>query len=412
MRHAVALLPLVAIIGCTMATAADAGGSDAACPEAPAPLVCIADGSGCPLLSIAGEAPTGPGRIAGSLDPAIRADPLFPHRLWLAYSVSAIGTLPDPDGGQMVPVYGIGTHLARSDDDGQSWTFVTALWPPTETPYPVDGGPLGFINSETPSLFAVSDGGSVTWYGARLRYFQQPILGYNPDFLHSWTIVIAAAATTDLANPAQPTDLGNAPQTVLGMTSTASGWNADVRLDQLAAGALSDCSIWNNPAIFAQAGKLYLITECVPFGNENGRVIVFSTVPDGIPSSWSWTYLGVLADHATAAELGADALLMPEVDVAEDGTTLLALLSPARRHPSGTLVSYACLALELASIDPPLFRAGCDGGLVTRMDLEAGPDLADGGKLGACSYDARSATGVLMFTQTQNFALRSSSARP
>jgi hypothetical protein len=346
------------------------------------------------------------------LDPAIRADPLLPHRIWLAYSVSAIGTLPNPDGGQKVLVYGIGTHLARSDDDGKSWTFVAALWPVATSPYPVDGGRVGFINSETPSLFAVSDGGSTTWYGARLRYFQEPITGYNPDYFHSWTIVVAAATTPDLSNPAQPTDLANAPETVLGMTSTASGWNVDARLDQDAGGALSDCSIWNNPALFAQAGKLYLVTECVPFGSPAGRVVVFSTVPDGTPASWSWSYLGVLADRATATEFGADAVLMPEVDLSEDGTTLLALLSPARREPSGMLVSYACRALELASIDPPLFRRGCDGGLVTRADLEASADLADGGKLGACSYDRHSATGILMFSKTQNFALRSSDAHP
>lgn len=391
-----ALLALAAA-GCS------GGGSGCVDPVVSSPTAdCGA--TGCPAISIAGDAPAGnPGTFRGYADPAIAKDPVAGQRVWLAYSWPHIVLGQAPDGSAVL-MAAVSTHLARSDDGGASFAFIGELWPALPTADPEGSGANGISSSETASLVAIASGGTVTWYGAHLRYFLQPQTGYHPKYATSWTVRIGAAAS--------PEQLATASEAVLGVSGTAAVYQPNARLDQLAGVPLTRCAMLNNPTLFATDGTLYLIVECLAFVGTtldlvNSTTRVFATVPAGPPATWTWRHAGVLADHGLARELGDDTIQQPDVSLAADGRPI-AIVTPA--HADATVqvgtVGDGCVALELQSIDPPALARDCSGRAVVRARI-------DGSPVGACTHDPRSATGIVATTQAADgWMIRISGVRP
>src|SRR5262249_5155435 len=145
-----------------------------------------------------------------------------------------------------VTMAAVTTHLARSDDDGASFTFVGELFDAPAVADPEGSGENGILSSETVSLTSITSGNATTWYGARLKYFLRPITGYNPKYATSWTVRISSAAT--------PAELPGAPSTTLGVTGTAAAYAPAARLDALAGLPPAQCAMLNNPTLFAQGG--------------------------------------------------------------------------------------------------------------------------------------------------------------
>ena len=371
---------------------------------APPPVDC--GGARCSAIAIAGDAPAGnPGTFRGYADPAIAHEPVAAQRVWLAYSWPHLvpGRAPDGSGVLMAAV---STHLARSDDAGGTFAYVGELWPAVPGADPEGSGANGISSSETPSLAAIASGGSVTWYGAHLRYFLEPETGYHPKYATSWTVRIGAAAS--------PAALAASSEAVLGVSGTAPAYRPDVRLDQLAGVPLARCAMLNNPTLFAKDGTLYLIVECLAFVGTTldfaqSTTRVFATVPGGPPASWSWRHAGVLADHGLARELGGDTIQQPDVSLAADGRPI-AIVTPAHADAAvavGT-VGDGCVALELLSIDPPVLARDCAGRVVVRARVAGSP-------IGACTHDPRSATGIVATSQAAGggrWLIHASGARP
>jgi hypothetical protein len=297
-------------------------------------------------------------------------------------------------------------RLARSDDGGMTFTRIMTLWPDYEISDPEASGEVGRISSETASLTSITSAGVTTWYGAHLRYFLRPLTGYNPKYATSWHVRIGAAAS--------PEGLASASETVLGVTNTAAAYAPNVRLDQLAGLPVPYCAMLNNPALFTHNQTLYLIVECLAFVGTtpdyvNTSMQVFATNPSGVPTSWTWRHAGELADHALATQLGNDTILQPDVSFAADGTPI-ALITPAHIDTSvqvGT-VGDGCVAIELASIDPPALARDCAGNPVARRRVT-------GTGVGACTHDRNSATGIVATSQDAsggNWMIRASGLRP
>lgn len=93
---------------------------------------------------------------------------------------------------------------------------------------------------------------------ARLSYFLEPVTAYEPRFATSWTMRVATAVGPT------PAALASAPEAVLGTATTAVAYGVHARLTALAP-QLSDCGLWNNPAIAYEGERLYLIAECLAF---------------------------------------------------------------------------------------------------------------------------------------------------
>jgi hypothetical protein len=334
----------------------------------------------------------------------IAHDPAVPGRLWLAYSWPHVlpGRAPD---GTTALMAAVSTHLARSDDGGASFAYVGEPWPAVRRPDPEGSGEVGVISSETPSLVAVDSGGVVTWYGAHLRYFLRPETGYHPKYATSWHLRVGAAAS--------PSELATAEEAVLGVSATAAVYAPDVRLDVLAGLSLTRCAMINNPGLFASGGTLYLVVECLAFVGPtldvaNSTTHVFATTPAGPPPTWAWRHAGRLAGQELARELGADTVLQPELTRAVDGTSLF-LVTPADEDPTvvvGT-VGEGCIALELASLEPPTLRRDCEGRAVSRARVT-------GAGFGACAYDPASNTGIVTTSKIGDgsWTLHASGLRP
>ncbi len=366
-------------------------GTGASCVDSTAATPTVdCGGARCAAIAIAGDAPAGnPGTFRGYADPAIAHDPVAAQRMWLAYSWPHLvpGRALDGSGVLMAAV---STHLARSDDGGATFSFVSELWRAIPTADPEGSGASGISSSETASLTAIASGASVTWYGAHLRYFLEPETGYHPKYGTSWTVRIGAAAS--------PLQLAAASEAVLGVSGTAPVYQPDVRLDQLAGVPLARCAMLNNPTLFAKDGTLYLIVECLAFVGTmldfaQSTTQVFATVPGGAPSTWTWRHAGVLADHGLARELGDDTVQQPDLSLTADGRPI-AIVTPAHADAGAAVgtVGDGCVALELVSIDPPALARDCSGRAVVRARI-------NGSGVGACTHDPRAASGVVATTQ-------------
>jgi hypothetical protein len=227
----------------------------------------------------------------------------------------------------------------------------------------------------------------------RLGYFLERVTAYAPRFATSWVMRVAAARGVS------PAALAGAAESVIGTATTAAVYQPQVRASQLSL-KLAACGFFNNPAIFFEAGRLYLVAECLEFdggqvSEARSRMVVLRTRPSGPPPTWGWEYVGVLADRALARELGGERLVSATISRAGDGT-LLFMATPIAA--SAGIPGQGCVAIELASIDPPAPRRNAAGGLIVRARQTA---VADAGwHTGACSHDPRSATGIVSVAAT------------
>ncbi len=356
----------------------DAGG----CSASDAGISVDCSTGACTDLTVRGD-PTGAGYF-GYGNPKVFHDPGSANRSWLVYSSPVAQPIPNPDGGSTLLLqYTVNTHLAVSNDNGASWALQTNLWPAVLRTDPTSGH-QSYLNSEVAGLAAVSHGNTITWYGVHMRYLLKPEADYNPDF----TSITLRVATADGATPEV---LANAPETILGYSFTAPYWNPNLRLNSLSP-ELTNC-FWNNPTIHFLNGKLYLIPECVISTSTGGRdaahskISMFSTVPTGAPSSWTWAYAGSIADSSTAAQLGT--ALVQQLDLApgRDGR-LLAIFSPTEVTSTG-IDNHGCVIASLTSLDPPVYEKDCTGNLrvLGRVSMPLG---------GACTYDPASTVGVIV----------------
>ena len=334
-------------------------------PTAPLSVDCSRGTTACPAITIAGDAVASTATFSGFADPSLRADPAVANQVWMAYS-----------------------YLEGKPATGQG----------------------GIAVGETPSLAVKSVAGQITWYSVRLSYFLEPVSAYSPRYASSWTMRVAAAAGPT------PAALASAPETVLGTASTSAAYNVNVRLTALSP-LLSGCAFWNNPAISWQGDHLYVITECIELDGavvsaSRTRMVVFATDAVGAPTSWQWSYAGVLADHAVAVELGGNRLESADISLGRDGSLLF---TAALDGGNTGDVGLGCQVLELASLNPPALRRSATGKLVVRAVQTAAADAS--WHTGACTYDPSSSSGLITVAASTSAAalsaeLRSTGLRP
>lgn len=356
-------------------SAGTAGTGGAACvlPSAPAVIDCTA--GACDAIAVPGDPIPSQG-FRGYADPSLRKDPGGP-RIWLGYSFPRPVQTVDAAGKPTVVTL-VETHLASSNDGGQSFAFTGTLFPnvgPMNDPG--GSGAVGYLNSETVSLAPAVINGVTTWFSSRLVYFTKAQSTGGGPIIGSFTVRIAHADT--------PEKLGAAKEQVLGLTSflpAAYGGVAD--LNTIAGQA---CTYWNDPGLFFDQGKLHLVIECVG----QSQIRLFTAVANDDVSLLEWKDRGALSDAATATELGDEELDQADLVRAKDGALLL-LATPSHTNP-GTISSHAgCRAIEVESLDPPKLRRDCDGKLVVRASITA----SDLSSTGSCGYDPASMTGIVL----------------
>jgi hypothetical protein len=351
-------------------------------------------GQACPELKINGDAasdlPNGqPSPFRGFADPSIRRDPST-GRLWMAYSwpsvkVNGAGRMFRRPGGVEASV---AIHLAFSDDNGDHWRYYGPLWDPT--PERAPNGTPGHTSHEVANLLPRQVGGKTIWYAARLDYFLPDVGGFRSRPPQSFRVRVFQADTVP--------GLADAPSETLGSARTDPAYGVDQNLTTLSPN-VRQCHLWNEPALYSKGDQLYLTLSCRVFEGRRPNSIkqtleVFSTRPDGPPNRWRWRYAGRLSGPQEAKELGGEDLTQIELANSRDGQ-LLAVVSPERFSDSlFDFVRTGCVAVAVASLDPPRLARTASGALDVRariVDSDAGPHGT-----AACAYDPASSTGILL----------------
>jgi len=392
---------LVALAAASALLLGAAPGQAPAAPAGDTPLTfhCQLD-STCPELMVGGDpfATLGgdPAPFRGYGDPSLEYDPATGD-LWLSYSwldvlVSDPGPPPQID-------FGVRTHLARSDDNGASFSFVKSVNETTTLTHPDSGVPGWAIHEVSTLLREAPD----TWQMLWLTYFEpygEPPPGDPED--RSDFYYRRSDATS-------PGNLDSGAPWIRGY-ATSPSFGAQYNLSVIP--QLSDCAVFTEPALFSQGGVTYLATNCVVFQDgvrreDLERLVLLRQETDG------YSYVGALLTSADAADLGATRIEQADIAVSRTGHVLL-IATPILT--GGTPEHLGCVAFEITDIATAQVRRDT-GGNAVQLARITGDDPTFGP--GLCTYDAASETGVLIVLHLFNedpfdmeFSLRATGVHP
>ncbi|RIK30497.1 MAG: hypothetical protein DCC56_09235 [Anaerolineae bacterium] len=320
--------------------------------------------------------------FSGYADPTIRQGD--DGVLWLSYSWPHLKFV------DRKPVPSVDIHLAKSEDKGNTWDFVSTLFTATPISNPVMPSQAGYLDYEVVNLLPATINGKETWFGVTLNYFVPEQGGMSMRPSDSFHIRVYQADS--------PADLANAPYAALAGGATAAAWNPSQWLipDDMSA-ADKRTFFWNEPSLYYENGTLYLVMVAFNLKNREDisrdSVYVFAAKPNGQPSSWQWEYKGELVGNTEAIMLGATRLTQVDVVRGKQGDLLLIASPDDWNYDIGDYNHKGCVIMEIISLDKPAVKKDDAGNLLLRAKITD----SQANELGsaACSYDPNSATGIL-----------------
>jgi len=367
-------------------------------PPGPVTFHCSKDAS-CPEIVIAGdpfaEVNMQPDAFRGYADPSLEFDSAT-GTLWMSYSwlnvdISDVGP-------PVVFDLGVRTHLASSDDNGASFTFVRSV-NETEMEAHPDTGVMGWSVHEVSTLVQEASG---SWQILWFKYFNPfgTVVGIDErqEFLF-WR-------TT--AN--SPEQLGDVSQVWAKALATSVSWLAPIDLNDIV--QLNDCAALTEPALFLFNNETFLAASCL-VADATGRRIDLERLVLLRQEANGYSFVANLLDAQDAADLGVDVIQQADISVARDGSIIM-IVTPIilGADPS----HQGCIVFEFSDFATgALLRDG--NGVATPRTIIT----ADGNSLGPglCAYDANSETGVMLVitTVTNNgtdveFSLRATGIHP
>lgn len=348
-------------------------------PPGPQAFHCRKDSS-CPEIIISGDPHSDinmmPDPFRGYGDPSLEYDP-DTDTVWMAYSW--LNTQISDPGPPVVFDLGVTTHLARSDDNGISFTYVRSVNAMQMEAHP-DTGVMGWSTHEVASLLREPAG---SWQLLWLKYFNPfgTVAGVDErqEFLY-WRTTAAS-----------PEQLGD-NSTVWGRSiATSPSWGAPIYFNDIP--ELADCIVQTEPALFAYNGETYLATSCLVVDG-TGRRTDLERLVLLRQSGNGYAFAGVILDGSDSADLGADTIEQADISVARDGSIILLatpiILSADPGH-------QGCIVFEFQDFESASLVRDNNGTALPRAII-----TADGNSLGPglCSYDANSDTGVVLIITT------------
>ncbi len=333
---------------------------------------CALDDDMCPQVMIDGDPfatlDGNPSPFRGYGDPSLEYD-VATDTLWLSYSW--LNVLINIENGSPLIDFGVETHLARSDNHGESFTFVTKI---NEMHQVENSNQRVWVTDEVSTLVHNADG---TWQVLWLRYFDPFGEPDGPEDRYGYHYVNSVAAT--------PTELGQEPENWL------SGFapKPEIALSQDIPAELSDCVVITEPALFNDGTTTYLASHCLVI--ENGqrqyakeRMVLLEQTADG------YEFVGNLLTYADAQYFDADILEQADISFARDGSIAL-IVTPIQENNDPR--HQGCIALEISDLSTATVLRDSDHHPQPRAII-----TADGNGLGPglCTYDAQSDTGILL----------------
>jgi hypothetical protein len=336
-----------------------------------------------------------PDPFRGYGDPSLEYDPTT-GTLWLAYSWLNI-EISDP-GPPVVFDLGVRTHLARSDDNGNSFTFVRSVNDMGMEAHP-DTGVMGWSVHEVSTLAKEPSG---DWQLLWFKYFNPfgTVTGVDErqEYLYWRTI-----ATT-------PDQLGDVSEVWARALATSPSWGALIDFNDIV--ELADCATLTEPGLFVFNSETYLASSCL-IVDATGRRADLERLVLLKQTAVGYTYVGDILDAQDAADLGVDVIQQADISVARDGSIVL-IVTPIILNADPS--HQGCVVFEFDDFAAGTLVRDGNGRAVPRTVISS-----DGNGLGPglCTYDANSDTGVLLVitTVTNNgtdieFSLRATGVHP
>ena len=379
------------------------GGGGSSAPDNPPPLPPVgptvfhcAKDSGCPEVLIAGDPVANePADVFyGYGDPSLEYDDVT-GTLWMSYTwLNVLVTDPGPPA---VVDFGVRTHLARSDDQGQTFSFVRAINSSMTEIHP-DSALPGWSAHEVSTLVKDASG---QWQILWLRYFD-PVggqIGERSEFRYERSLAI------------DPVQLGDTSEAwIRGGVLTPS---IPVQHDLSLLPELADCSILTEPALYSNATGNYLASHCLVIDAQGARQPTLERLVLLREEGNGYSFVGNLLDAMDAADQSADRLEQADITLARDGTLIL-IVTPIVDNADP--MHQGCVVFEFDNFAAASLDRDNSGRAIPRTII-----TADGNGLGPglCTYDANSETGVLLVITTvqQNpfdaeFSLRATGVHP
>lgn len=364
-------------------------------PIGPVIFHCAND-SGCPEVLIVGDpvASEPADLFYGYADPSLEYDDAT-GTLWLSYTW--LNVLVSDPGPPAVVDFGVRTHLARSDDQGQTFTFVRAINSTLSETHP-DSALPGWSAHEVSTLMKDASG---QWQILWLRYFD-PVggqIGDRSEFRYERSLAI------------DPAQLGDTSEAWISGSILSPSIPVQHNLSLMP--ELADCSILTEPALYADATGNYLASNCLVVDAQGvhqptlDRLVLLREEGNG------YSFVGNLLDAMDAADLNADRIEQADITLARDGTLIL-IVTPIVENSDP--LHQGCVIFEFDDFSTASLLRDNSGQAIPRTII-----TADGNGLGPglCTYDANSETGVLLVITTlqQNpldagFSLRATGVHP
>ena len=326
----------------------------------------------CPEILIEGDPHAmlgdAPAPFRGYGDPSLEYDPNT-GILWLTYSwldVLINGTPPNHD-----VDLGVRTHLAGSDDLGQTFTFRRAVNDTERVSHP-DTGDEGWIIREVSTLSRFfNDTWAVLWF----RYLDP----YGPAERYDYFY--------ELARGNEPDELGDVIEHSFSGWATDPSWGAADLSETVP--ELSDCAAFTEPALYFDDRDLWLATACLVI-TEGERDVAAERLVLLREDFGTWEYVGTLFDADDAAAFDADRLEQADISVGRDGSLIL-LVTPI--VDGADPMHQGCIAFTIDDLRTASVARDDAGAPLPRHII-----TADGNGLGPglCTYDAQSENGVLL----------------
>jgi hypothetical protein len=377
---------LLSCLLCISACGGSAGGDSLSTvgppPPPPAePIIfhCSKDAA-CPEVFITGDPHSdingAPDPFRGYGDPSLEYD-ASTGTLWLAYSW--LNTQVSDPGPPAVFDHGVRTRLARSDDDGASFTFVRTVNEMQMEAHP-DTGVMGWSVHEVPTLVKESAG---AWQILWLKYLNP--FGYAPgvDERGAYLFWRTTATSPDL--------LGDNSAVWGTFAATSASWGAPINFNAIP--ELANCLIQTEPDLFAFNGETYLATSCLVF-DESGRRIDLERMELLRQTSTGYEHVGTILDADDAADLGVHLIQQADISIARDGSLILVatpiILGADPMH-------QGCIVFSFDDFATGSIARTTNGVAIPRAVISA-----DGNSLGPglCTYNPNSETGVLLAITT------------
>ncbi len=334
----------------------------------------------------------------GIFDPSIARDP-GNGRLWMSYS-SADSSATWP-----ANVIVVATHLAYSDDNGDTWTasssgaiinnYLDVTLPSVS---PNDGT---WVNEVSQLIYDPNANANEAW---KLLWHHYLLIDNVRHFEHGWIAMKAASTPEALAVANEIKLFGGylydpANDTLNGTTQSPLGGAPLIQLDTALDAALHTC-VFSEPGMYATNSALYLSLLCVHLGNninstaDDDHLIVLFKCTGACTTGGGWSYLGTALQNSDAAALGYDTGFSAS-GMFESGGNVYLVATPVQTSGAPWPDYYSgCRIFRFADIDTAqLQKSGMQPELIGSVDG------TQGSFNGACAYHASANMSGMLYSE-------------